>query len=333
MEIEQRRQPKRKPTDENRRADIQNRTENRNRIRHDKRHDPEQRSERNPKRPRERVMHIDLVRPDLAHDGRVHVLDGREANDQPRAQHRRNQHSVRNLRGDLRCGAECRRGDGVACEAVDDACHDDVHDDLKALLHEQRGREVAGCIAHFCHDGDEGLIAGKCECNVEQRVHGLDERGFSDERDGDVETGRGARARDAQRDHDDEDGGHDGDGAYPAEQCGEGEFARQTQQPADEVGKRHERDCAQRVFGQRVERDGHGDVCGCADQDEVEDEGACEEDAKRLGDDVCAVHEVGDQGVSPVELNQNVPAVGGEHAEAQDGDDAGYQAEGFESSG
>lgn len=239
-EVEQRRKPKSKPANEQRSADIQNRAENRNRIRHDKRHDPEQRANAHPQPPREGIVHIDFKRLDLAHDGDVHVLDRRQADYEPRSQHRGDQDAVCNFRGDRRCGAKRRRRDRVASKSVDDARDDDVDDDLEALLHEERGREVFARVAHLGHDADEALVAGECEGDVEEGVYGFDKGGFADEGDFDVEAGGRVGARDAEGDHDDEDGGDDGDGADPGHGGCEAEFAGEAEKPADEVGNGHE---------------------------------------------------------------------------------------------
>lgn len=130
------RESKGEPRDEDGGADIENGAEDRNSVGNDKRHDPEQRTNANPQRPRERIVHIDLLGAHLAHDSDVHVLDCCDTDDETGAENRRDQDAVCDLGGDGGRGAERGTGDGVAGEAVDDTCDNDVNDNLEGLLHE-----------------------------------------------------------------------------------------------------------------------------------------------------------------------------------------------------
>lgn len=87
------------------------------------------------------------------------------------------------------------------------------------------------------------------------------------------------------------------------------------------------------MIGKRVQRNRHGDICRCADEDQVENEGYGEECSERFAEDLRAIDEVCDHRVATIELDQDVSAVCGEAAESENGDDSRNETEGLESLG
>ena len=276
-------------------------------------------------------MNVDLVRLDLAHNGDVHVFDCRDTNDKTRTEDGGDKDRVGDLSRNSRRRAKRWGGDGFTGKAVDDACDDNVDDDFEGLLHEEGGWELFLRIAHLGHDGHERLIAGEGKGDVEEGVDGLDKGWFADKGNLDVETRGRFRSCDTEGNHNDENRGDNRNRADPAHGSRECKLAWQTEQPTGNVRDGHESNCADGVRRNRVKRNRHCDVCTGANEDQIEDERNAEEILERLSTDVKrTIDQVGDHGVSPVELDHDVAAVGCEQAETKDSDDARDESERLE---
>ena len=139
---------------------------------------------------------------------------------------------------------------------------------------------------------------------------------------------------DTERDHDNQDGSEDADSAGDTNIGNELKRARQAKQPAHEGGDTHPADGADGVVAHGVEGDGHGDAGRGAGEDELDEQADADEDLKGLtADDGGHVDNVDDVRVLAVELEQLVGGVGGQEAEADDGDGAGDDAQGAHGGG